>query len=106
METFFGLTTCSTESLGILIHNEYKFPSTLSLEVMNTPETANVLGSNLTRTCVFLSGKYSVSKKLSAYYLFAYFLSAYLSHLAVCSFLLYAVFIVVATYVFIYSCNL
>ena len=53
------LKTCLTESiesLGTLVHNIFKFLrvcGTLSLEVMNTPGMANVLGSNLTRTCFF-----------------------------------------------------
>ena len=40
-------------SIGILVHNELKFlriSGTLSLEATNTPGTAKVLGSNLTRT--------------------------------------------------------
>ena len=53
IQTFFELTTCSTESLesiGILVHYEFKFLSvsgTLCLEVNNTPGTSKVLGSKL-----------------------------------------------------------
>ena len=49
----------------------------------------------------FSSGKFSISKKLSAYDLFAYILLAWLPHLRF--FLPYAVFILVACYVFVYS---
>ena len=43
-------------SCGTLLHNEFKFicvSGTLSLEVTNTPGTAEVRGLNLTRTCFF-----------------------------------------------------
>ena len=46
------------------------------MDALNTPETSKVMGSNLTMTFFFSNGKYSVSKKLWAYYLSAYVLSA------------------------------
>ena len=75
-----GLTTCSTESLCIFVHNEFKFlcvSGSFSLEIMNTPGTATVRGSNRIKTCFFFSnGKYFISKTLSAYDLSAYGLLA------------------------------
>ena len=56
--TFFGLTTCITESLSTLVQNELKFPSfsgALSLEITNMHGTAKTLSTNLTRTCFFFS---------------------------------------------------
>ena len=56
---FFGLENCLTESiesLGTLVYDQFKFLgvySTLNLKAMNMPRTANVLVSNLTRTCCF-----------------------------------------------------
>ena len=51
---------------GTLFHNELKIcsaPCRLSLVLMNTPGTAKVLGSNLTKTSFFSKGNCSGSKK-------------------------------------------
>ena len=54
-------------AVGTLLHNEFKFLSvscTLNVEVTSFPTTAKVLGSNLTRVCLFLKRKFSVSNKI------------------------------------------
>ena len=59
IEIDLGKTMCLTESLGILVHNEFKllsFSGTLSLEATNTPGTAKILGYNLTGI-IFFSNK-------------------------------------------------
>ena len=65
-------------SIGILVHYELKFlriSGTLSLEATNTPGTAKVLGSNLTRTFFFKQDNLPC-KNMSAYYMSAYVKSA------------------------------
>ena len=57
--TFFGLTSCLSEtlkSLCVLVHKEFKFPRVfglLSLQVTNVPGMANVLGLNVNKNLFF-----------------------------------------------------
>ena len=68
-----------------------------SLEVTNTPGTAKVLGSNLIGACFFLN-------KNIVGLLFVCFFSWLRYHIL--DFLPNEVFVLVAYYVFLYSCNL
>ena len=76
------LTECSKLEMVNLgsVHNKVMFlrvSRTRGLEVTNTPGTSTAFGSNLNlAVTVFLNGKYSGSKKMSAYHLSAYVLSA------------------------------
>ena len=53
ISTFFWLTTCLTELLGMLFMINVNFLASLALclEVTKTPVKAKFLSSNLTRTC-------------------------------------------------------
>ena len=62
----------------------------------------NSLGSEIGRRCIFSNGKYSVSKKMSAYYLPAHVFFGLVATSYNCFFLLYVFHIVVAFSVLIY----
>ena len=65
-----------TRAISTLRLIQLTLSGTLSLEVTNMPGTAKVLGSNLIRACFFFSNEvFRSKKKLSAYYVSAYFLS-------------------------------